>query len=469
MSSPVVTRIAPSPTGSMHIGNARSALFNWLYAKHTGGKFLLRVEDTDRERSTEASVQVIFDSLTWLGLMWDGEPVFQFARAPIHKAAVQRLLDAGHAYHDYLTVAEADALKEESRAAGHALRSPWRDRKPGPTEEGKPHVIRFRTPDEGDTVVEDKVRGTVRFPNKDIEDFVLMRTDGTVIYNLAVTVDDHDMGVTHVIRGEEHLSNGGRQTLLYKALGWDVPVFAHLPLILGKDGGKLSKRHGAQSVGDFREMGYLPEGVRNYLAKLGWGHGDDELFTDEEAIAWFDVVDVVKAGARLDFDKLNHVNNWHIRRADDTRLAELVLPILRDERHLALPDDALARLEAAIPLVKEGAKTLQELADLSLYAIKVRPLALDDKTIGNLTDETRGRLARLVEALRGANDWTPQGLQDLLKAFAESEGVGLGKIGPALRGVLSGGVQAPDLGSALASLGRDESIGRIQDGLSHLR
>jgi glutamyl-tRNA synthetase len=468
MSSPVVTRIAPSPTGSMHIGNARAALFNWLYAKHTGGTFLLRVEDTDRERSTESSVQVIFDSLTWLGLQWDGEPVFQFARAPLHKAAVQRLIESGAAYRCYLTTEEADALKEQSRAEGHALRSPWRDRAPGPDEEGKPYVIRFRTPNEGDTVVQDLVRDTVRFPNKDIEDFVLMRTDGTVIYNLAVTVDDHDMGITHVIRGEEHLSNGGRQTLLYNALGWTVPIFAHLPLILSKTGGKLSKRDGAQSVGEFREMGYLPEAIRNYLAKLGWGHGDDELFTDDEAIGWFDVKDVVKGGAKLDFDKLNHVNNWHIRRADDARLAGLVRPIL-EAREVAMPADADARLTAVIPLVKEGAKTLLELADLSIYTLKSRPLALDEKTLGNLTDETRQRLARLLELLRVANDWSPQGLQDLLKSFAESEGVGLGKIGPALRGVLSGGAPAPDLGSALTALGRDESLGRIQDALSQVR
>lgn len=468
MPSPVVTRIAPSPTGSMHIGNARSALFNWLYAKHTGGTFLLRVEDTDRERSTEESVQVIFDSLTWMGLAWDGEPVFQFARAPLHHAAVQRLIEGGYAYPCYMTVAEADAAKELARAEGHALRSPWRDKTPGPAEEGQPHVYRFRTPNEGDTVVEDMVRGTVRFPNKDIEDFVLLRTDGTTIYNLAVTVDDHDMGITHVIRGEEHLSNAGRQTLLYNALGWTVPAFAHLPLILSKTGGKLSKRDGAQSVGEFRDMGYLPEAVRNYLAKLGWGHGDDELFTDAEAIAWFDVVDVVKGGAKLDFDKLNHVNNYHIRRADNGRLAGLVRPIL-EERGVAMPADADARLEAVIPLVKEGAKTLLELADLSLYALKSRPLTLDEKTLGNLTDETRDRLARLLEVLRAANDWTPEGLQQTLKSFAESEGVGLGKIGPALRGVLSGGAPAPDLGSALVALGREESFGRIQDALSQVR
>ncbi len=428
----------------------------------------MRVEDTDRERSTEESVQVIVDSLTWLGLEWDGEPVFQFVRAPLHKAAVQRLIEGGNAYRCYMTTEEADAVKEQSRAEGHALRSPWRDREPGASEEGKPHVIRFRTPNDGDTVVQDLVRDTVRFPNKDIEDFVLMRTDGTVIYNLAVTVDDHDMGITHVIRGEEHLSNGGRQTLLYNALGWPVPIFAHLPLILSKTGGKLSKRDGAQSVGEFREMGYLPEAIRNYLAKLGWGHGDDELFTDAEAIAWFDVKDVVKGGAKLDFDKLNHVNNYHMRRADNARLADLVLPILR-ERGVTLPADAQERLVLVIPLVKEGAKTLLELADLSLYALKARPLVLDEKTLGHLNDETRERFARLLEVLRTANDWTPDGLQATLKIFAESEGVGLGKIGPALRGVLSGGAPAPDLGSALTALGREESLGRIDDALSQVR
>jgi len=465
---PVVTRIAPSPTGAMHIGNARAALFNWLYARHTGGKFLLRVEDTDRERSTEESVGVIFESLTWLGLDWDGEPVFQFARAPLHKAAVQRLLDAGHAYRCYMTVEESDAAREASRAAGQALRSPWRDQQPPGDLPNRPHVVRFRTPNEGETVIEDLVRGTVRFPNKDIEDFVLLRTDGTTIYNLAVTVDDHDMGVTHVIRGEEHLSNAGRQTLLYDALGWPKPVFAHLPLILGTDGGKLSKRHGAQSVGEFKAMGYLPEALRNYLAKLGWGHGDDEIFSDEQAIAWFDVADVVKAGARLDWDKLNHVNNHYIRVADDARLLAMVEqahhgrgePVHADKR------EALAR---AIPLVKDAAKTILELADLTVFVLKTRPLVLDDKTVGLLTEETRGRLDRLRQTLDGAPEWTKPALEQVLRDFAQSEGVGLGKIGPALRGVLSGGAPAPDLASALTALAREESLGRLDDALSQGR
>jgi glutamyl-tRNA synthetase len=465
--SPVVTRIAPSPTGSMHIGNARSALFNWLYAKHTGGQFLLRIEDTDRERSTEASVQVIFDSLEWLGLDWDGEPVFQFARAPIHRAAVDRLLETGWAYRDYMSIAEADAAKEAARAAGHALRSPWRDREPGVAQEGAPHVVRFRTPDTGDTLVEDRVRGQVRFPNKDLEDFVLLRTDGTTIYNLAVTVDDHDMGITHVIRGEEHLSNAGRQTLLYQALGWTAPVFAHLPLIVANDGSKLSKRHGAQSVGEFREMGYLPETVRNYLARLGWGHGNDEIFSDAQAIAWFDVKDVTKSPARLDFDKLNHFNQHYIRAADDDRLLGLVRPVL-DARGLDLPADTDARLARAIPLVKEGAKTIPELADLCLFALRPTANELPEKTRGQFTDELKDRFTRLVALLESANDWGAVAMHDRLKAFADAEG-GFGKFAPVLRVILAAGVTAPDLASALAALGQDESLGRIAQALSQVQ
>ena len=452
----------------MHIGNARSALFNWLYAKHTGGRFLLRIEDTDRERSTEASVQVIFDSLDWLGLHWDGEAVFQFTRAPLHRAAVDRLVEGGHAYRCYMSPAEADAAKEAARAEGHALRSPWRDRAPGPAQQGAPHVIRFRTPNDGETVVEDLVRGTVRFPNKDLEDFVLLRTDGTTIYNLAVTVDDHDMGVTHVIRGEEHLSNAGRQTLLYRALGWEVPVFAHLPLILGNDGGKLSKRHGAQSVGEFRQMGYLPEAVRNYLAKLGWGHGDDEIFTDEQAIAWFDLVDVVKGGARLDFDKLNHINQHYIRQADDGRLTDLVVEILLG-RGIKLPVDFAERVGRAIPLVKDGAKTLPDLADLTIFALQPRPYPLEEKARGLFTGETTARLERLTRTLAEETDWTAPALASRLKSFAESEGVGIGKFGPALRAILAAGASAPDLAGALAALGETESLGRIDDALSQVR
>ena len=464
---PVVTRIAPSPTGSMHIGTARTALFNFLYARHTGGKFLLRIEDTDRERSTEAAVQVIFDGLTWLGLEPDAPAVFQFARADMHRAAVDTLLKSGRAYRCFMTVEELAAERERARAEGRAIRSPWRDREP-PVGDNRPFVVRFRGPTEGETVVDDLVKGPVVFRNSELDDLVLLRSDGGPTYNLAVVVDDHDMGITHVIRGDDHLNNAARQSLIYQALNYELPKFGHLPLIHGPDGAKLSKRHGAQAVGEFAEMGYLPEAMRNYLARLGWGHGDDELFTDAEAIAWFDVRDVVKAPARLDWAKINHVNNHYIRAADDERLRALVRAALeRDE--VALPDDADARLLAVIPLVKEGAKTIVELAALTRFVLKARPMALDDKILALLTDETRERLGRLAETLNSSPDWTPEPLTAEIRAFAAAEGVGLGKIGPGLRAVLSGGAPAPDLAGALSALGKAESLGRIEDALSHLR
>jgi glutamyl-tRNA synthetase len=465
---PVVTRIAPSPTGSLHIGNARSALFNWLYARHTGGKFLIRIEDTDRARHSEAAVQVIFDSLNWLGLIPDAAPVSQFARADIHRGVVGELIQRGWAYRDYMTPEAADEAKAAARAEGHALRSPWRDRAPRPEQGNQPFVIRFKTPMDGETVIDDKVRGRVAFPNKDLEDFVLLRTDGTPIYNLAVAVDDHDMGITHVIRGEEHLSNGARQILIYRAMGWEAPVFAHLPLLVGADGAKLSKRHGAQSVGEFIAAGYLPEAVRNYLARLGWGHGDAEIFSDAQAIEWFDLKDVVRSPARLDLVKLAHINNHYIRAADTPRLTRLTAQIHAD-RGLAQSEAQDAILARAIPLVREGAKTLLDLADLTAFVLKRRPLPLDDKTRKLLDEEGLARLDRLSAWLDAQSDWTAAPLSKALQAFAESEGVGLGKIGPALRGVLSGGAPAPDLASALEALGREESLGRIADALSQVQ
>jgi glutamyl-tRNA synthetase len=445
----------------MHIGTARTALFNYLYARHTGGKYLVRVEDTDRERSTDANVQIIFDGLEWLGLTPDEPPVFQFARAPRHAEAVQQLLDTGHAYRCYMTVEEVAAEREVARAEGRAIRSPWRDRTDYPDA---PYVIRFRGPLDGETLVDDLIKGPVRFGNKELDDLILLRSDGNVTYNMAVVVDDHDMGVTHVIRGDDHLNNAARQSLIFKALGWELPAFAHLPLIHGPDGAKLSKRHGAQAVGEFADMGYLPEGMRNYLARLGWGHGDDEVFSDEQAIAWFDVKDVVKAPARLDWAKLNHINNQHLRHADDRRLAVLTHhTLVKDGRNL--PTDVLERLVHVVPLVKEGAATIQELAGLSLFALKERPFDLDENTLSLLSDETRDRLKRLTDALSLAASWSVPDLTSLLKTFAESEGVGMGKFGPALRGVLSGGTPAPDLASALTALGRDESLGRLNDAL----
>ena len=450
----------------MHIGTARTALFNWLYARHTGGTYLLRVEDTDRERSTEANVQVILDGLAWLGIEADAPPVFQAARAARHRDVVDDLLARGRAYRCWMTVEELAEERERARAEGRAIRSPWRDRASNDPE--RQHVIRFKGPLDGETLVDDMIKGPVRFMNRELDDLVLLRSDAAPTYNLAVVVDDHDMGITHVIRGDDHLNNAARQSLIYQALDWELPAFAHLPLIHGPDGAKLSKRHGAQAVGEFAEMGYLPEAMRNYLARLGWGHGDDELFTDAQAIEWFDVKDVVKAPARLDWNKIAHVNNHHIRLADDHRLAGLVLDAMR-RRGETPPTDAESKLVKVIPAVKDGAKTILELADLSRFALAARPLQLDDKTLGLLNDETRARLERLSEALAAETDWTPAALTARLRAFAEADGVGLGKFGAPLRGVLSGGAPAPDLAGALAALGREESLGRLYDALSQVR
>jgi glutamyl-tRNA synthetase len=451
----------------MHIGTARTALFNWLYARHFGGSFLLRIEDTDRERSTEAAVRIILDGLAWLGLDPDAPPVFQFARAERHREAVRELMEKGRAYRCYMTVEETAAERERARAEGRAIRSPWRDRE-APTGSNLPFTVRFRAPVEGETVVDDLIKGPVVFRNRELDDLVLLRADGTPTYNLAVVADDHDMGISHVIRGDDHLNNAARQSLIYQALDWHLPAFAHMPLIHGPDGAKLSKRHGAQAVGEFAEMGYLPEAMRNYLARLGWGHGDDELFSDEEAIAWFDIRDVVKAPARLDWDKLNHVNNHYLRAADDGRLANLVMAELARRDRPPEPDDG-RRLARVIPLVKEGAKTIVELTDLCAFALAKRPLALDDKILALLDAETRGRLERLSGDLAQTEDWTPEPLLARLRAFVAGEGVGLGKIGAPLRAVLSGGAPAPDLASALSALGRDESLGRIADALSRAR
>ena len=448
----------------MHIGTARTALFNWLYARHTGGKYLLRVEDTDRERSTEAAVQVIFDGLSWLGIEADETPVFQASRADRHAAAVAEMLARGSAYRDFMTPDELEAERTAARAEGRVVRSPWREAAPNDAPD-RPFVVRLKAPLDGETVIDDQVKGRVVFQNKDLDDLILLRTDGTPTYNLAVVVDDHEMGVTHVIRGDDHLNNAARQALIYEALGWTPPVWAHLPLIHGPDGTKLSKRHGAQAVGEFADMGYLPEAMRNYLAKLGWGHGDDEIFNDEQAIAWFDIKDVVGAPARLDWDKLNHLNNHYIRLAEPGRLADLVAAILKS-RDWPPHDGDLEKLASVIPFVRDGAKTTLELADAVIFALKRRPLAMSDKGKELLNEETRARLGRLRDVYATQGVWDVPSLEAVNRGFAESEGVGLGKIGPALRQVLSGGSPAPDLAGALVSLGKDESLGRLDDALS---
>ncbi|HEY1752359.1 MAG TPA: glutamate--tRNA ligase [Caulobacteraceae bacterium] len=464
--SPIVTRFAPSPTGNLHIGGGRTALFNYLYARHTGGKFLLRIEDTDRERSTPDAVKAIFDGLAWLGLAPDEEPVFQHGRAGRHAEVALALLQRGGAYRCYMTVEQLAEEREKARTEGRPIRSPWRDRGPG-AGANQPFVVRLRAPLEGETIVDDLVKGRVAFRNAQLDDLILLRADGSPTYNLAVVADDHDMGITYVIRGDDHLNNAARQTLIYQGMGWALPKFGHLPMIHGPDGAKLSKRHGAQAVGEFADMGYLPEAMRNYLARLGWGHGDDEIFSDAEATGWFDIADVVSAPARLDWPKLNHINQHYIREADDERLRTLVTAILRS-REVHLPADFDARLARAIPLVKEGAKTTLDLADLTLFALKPRPVRLDDKAAALLTGEVQARLARLCERLAGEADWSSPALHAALKSFADAEG-GFGKFGPALRPILAAGAVAPDLASALSALGPDEGLGRIEDALSQVQ
>ena len=460
----VVTRFAPSPTGYLHIGGARTALFNRLFAHGRGGRFLLRIEDTDRERSTEAAVQAIFDGLEWLGLQPDEEPVFQHTRADRHREAVDLLLANGRAYRDYMSPEELEEERGLAHAAGRVFRSPWRERDPQEGPAGAPHVVRFRGPAMGDTVVDDLVQGPVRFPNADLDDLVLLRTDGGPTYNLAVVVDDHDMGVTHVIRGDDHLNNAARQSQIYDALEWERPRFAHIPLIYGPDGAKLSKRHGAQGVGEFADMGFLPEAMRNYLVRLGWSHGDDEIFSDAQAQAWFDVTGVNRAPARLDFDKLASVNAHYMRQADDERLTGLVLRSLVRRGQPTGPE-VEERIRNALPLVKERAKTVEELTDVLAFALQRRPLALEDKQRAALNEETVQRLKRLADELVQAGDFTVTSLQTLLQDFTMREGVGMGKIGPALRGVLAGGAPAPGLAETLAALGREEAIGRLRDAL----
>lgn len=462
--APVVTRFAPSPTGYLHIGGARTALFNYLYAKGRGGKFLVRIEDTDRERSTDDAVKAIFDGLSWLELFADEEPVFQFSRADRHREVVDELLERGAAYRDFLTAEETGALRDQARADGVAFESPWRDRTPTVDDLAKPHTVRFRRPLQQPVVVDDAVQGTVRWESSSLDDLVILRSDGAPTYNLAVVVDDHDMGVTHVIRGDDHLNNAARQSLIYDALGWTRPTFAHIPLIHGPDGAKLSKRHGAQAVHEYAEMGYLPEAMRNYLARLGWAHGDEELFSDEQATAWFDLTGVGKAPARLDFDKLAHVNAHWMRLASDDRLAKLVLDVHLSRGHALGPDDE-ARLARAMPFVKDRAKTTLELADQTSFVLRERPLTIYEKALPMLAGESGERIGRLRDRLALFQSWDVSALEAELKAFAEEEAVGFGKIGPAVRAALTGDGVSPDIAKTLCALGREESLGRLNDAL----
>ncbi|MCX5479948.1 glutamate--tRNA ligase [Kaistia geumhonensis] len=469
MSKPVVTRFAPSPTGFLHIGGGRTALFNWLYARHTGGKMLLRIEDTDRERSTEAAIDAIIDGLKWLGLDWEGETVFQFARAPRHREVVEEMLAAGKAYRCYCTPDELKEMREKAMAEGRAPRydGTWRDRDPAEAPAGVKPAIRIRAPLEGETVIEDRVQGRVVIPNKDLDDLVLLRSDGNPTYMLSVVVDDHDMGVTHIIRGDDHLTNAARQMIIYQAMGWEVPVMAHIPLIHGPDGAKLSKRHGALGVDAYRAMGYLPEAMRNYLVRLGWAHGDDEIMSTDEMIAWFDIDDVGRSASRFDFAKLENLNGHYMRATPDDRLYELfveTLPHLPGGAAMKadLDQAKAAQLRMALPGLKERAKTLVELKDGAAFLFANRPLALDEKA-GTILDADARALLKRLHAILVETEWTIEATEAAVKAFAEAEGLKLGKVAQPLRAALTGRSTSPGIFDVLMVLGREESLGRIAD------
>jgi glutamyl-tRNA synthetase len=464
ITQPIVTRFAPSPTGYLHIGGARTALFNWLLARGAGGKFLLRIEDTDRERSTDDATQAILEGLSWLGLDWDDEPVSQFANAARHAEIVDALVASGHAFRCYMTETEAAAAREVAFAEGRALRSLWRDKPPSDAPVDRPFVVRFRA-GETDVVIADTVQGDVRWNAKEFDDLVLLRSDGTPTYNLAVVVDDHDMGITHIVRGDDHLVNAGRQAQIYDALGWSRPVFAHVPLIHGPDGKKLSKRHGALGVEAYRDMGYLSEGLRNYLLRLGWSHGDDEYFTDAEAQAAFDLNGLNKAPGRLDFDKMGSVNAHHMKLADNARLLDLVSPwCARRVDGLDIASDGFRQMMmAAMDVLKTRASTLADLADQAYFLFQRTPFTLEGKAAKPMKGDAPDLLARLLPRLKAVTGWVSETLHAELAAFVEDEGIGFGKIGAPLRAALTGGAPAPDLSLVMEWLGRDEVLRRIAD------
>ncbi|TMJ82312.1 MAG: glutamate--tRNA ligase [Alphaproteobacteria bacterium] len=470
MSETIVTRFAPSPTGFLHIGGARTALFNWLYARGRGGKMFLRIEDTDRERSTQAAIDAILDGLTWLGLDWDGETVYQFSRSQRHREVARALLETGGAYRCYASAEELAQMREKARSEGRAklYDGRWRDRDPAEAPPGVEPVIRLKAPLAGETVIEDQVQGRVIWQNENLDDLVLLRSDGTPTYMLAVVVDDHDMGVTHVIRGDDHLTNAARQTQIYNALGWQVPLMAHIPLIHGPDGSKLSKRHGALGVDAYRAMGYLPAALRNYLVRLGWSHGDQEIFTAEEMLAAFDLPQIGRSPAWFDFAKLESLNGYYLRHTDDAALlAELerVLPRIAGGPELAakLTADTREKLLAAMGGLKERAKTLVELADGARFIVAERPLALDDNAASLLTADARALLGDLSGDLKTVEPWGAETTEHAVRAFAERKGIKLGSVAQPLRAALTGRTTSPPIFDVLAVLGKSESLGRLQD------
>jgi len=458
----VVTRFAPSPTGYLHIGGARTALFNWLFARHHGGKFLLRIEDTDRARSTDAAIDAILDGMQWLDLDWDGETIFQFARADRHAEVAAELLAKGEAYRCYLTQDELAAMRAEAqeKRLPFRVRSPWRDRDDG--DPAAPHVVRLRAPQDGAVTIVDRVQGDVTVQNAELDDFVLLRSDGTPTYMLSVVVDDNDMGVTHVIRGDDHLNNAFRQLALIRSMNWREPVYAHVPLIHGADGAKLSKRHGALGVDAYRdEMGYLPEAVNNYLLRLGWGHGDDEIINREQAVEWFDLGHVGRSPSRFDFKKLENLNGHYLREASDARLAALVAPRVEKLVGRALDGGDRDLLARAMESLKPRAKTLDEIADGAIFLFQPDPLPVDEKAAEVLKASPEGLLAAVTQRLRKLEHWTTEELDAAVRAEAEAAELGLGKLAQPLRAALTGRTVSPGIFDVLLLLGRDVSLARL--------
>src|SRR5215831_14617572 len=474
MNTPVVTRFAPSPTGFLHIGGARTALFNWLYARGRAGKMLLRIEDTDRERSTQTAIDAILDGLSWLGIEWDGDTVYQFARSRRHREVAEQLLASGRAYCCYASPEELAQMREAARREGRAklYDGRWRDRDPREAPPGVKPAIRLKAPLTGETVIEDQVQGHVVWQNENLDDLVLLRSDGTPTYMLAVVVDDHDMAVTHVIRGDDHFTNAARQKQIYDALGWLVPVMAHIPLIHGPDGSKLSKRHGALGIDAYRAMGYLPAAMRNYLVRLGWAHGDQEIFTTEEMIAAFDLPQIGRSPARFDFMKLESLNGHYIRSTDDAELIagiEQLLPYIAGGQEFAskMTPVLRAKLLAAMPGLKERAKTLVELFDASRFLWTGRPLEINEQAKAVLTDEAKSLIGALLPELEAVTDWNAHSAEAVVRPYAERAGLKLGAVAQPLRAALTGRTTSPPIFDVLAVLGRDESLARLRDQVPH--
>jgi glutamyl-tRNA synthetase len=470
MTSPVVTRFAPSPTGFLHIGGARTALFNWLYARKLGGKMLLRIEDTDRERSTKEAIDAILDGLKWLELDWDGEVIYQFTRAARHREVAEQLLATGNAYRCYATPDELDDMRKKARAEGRTrlYNGLWRDRDPSEAPPGVRPAIRLKAPLSGETVIEDQVQGRVVWQNETLDDLILLRADGNPTYMLAVVVDDHDMGVTHIIRGDDHLINAARQKQIYDALGWDIPSMSHIPLIHGPDGSKLSKRHGALGVDAYRSLGYLPAALRNYLVRLGWSHGDQEIFSTDEMIAAFDLSGIGRSAARFDFAKLENLNGHYIRHSDDQTLVTMFEGVLDyvpngSDLKAKLNDTTRAQLLQAMPSLKERAKTLIELIDGSYFIFADRPLEIEPKALAVLTPENRELIGRLRLALEVVTTWNSETTEAAMRAFTDQHNLKLGAIAQPLRAALTGRTTSPGIFDVLTVLGRQECLARLAD------